>query len=119
MNDRFYDIKGIEHSSEYAAKWANSRYLEKEEVARKQSLDLQRQQAKATERAAREAYWQRQKHAEEQAGHNKRMLELKASELEEQRTLAQFQKDVAFLEGESDETRINYLLRRSLQDSSS
>jgi hypothetical protein len=115
MSDEYYDSKGIKHYGVFAeqdAESANRRYLREEEAATKKSLDLQRQQAEAGERTAREAELARLG----QEAHSRRMERLKEAELGEQRKLAQFQKDVAFLEGEKEEAKLDYLTRRSLQD---
>ena len=102
MSDRFYDNKGIEHYGGYAkedAERANRRYLQEEEEARQNGLDLQRQQLEAAERATREA----DLHRQEQAKAERERL----SELARQGAAAQrdrdYQNQVLFLK-ESDET---------------
>jgi phage-related tail protein len=76
---------------------------------------MQRQTVEAAERAASEAKRARL----EQENHCRQMERLKQAELDEQRNYVQFNKDVAFLEGESDEAKIDYILKRSLQGGSS
>ncbi|MEI6392327.1 MAG: hypothetical protein WCT12_14630 [Verrucomicrobiota bacterium] len=123
---RFYDSKGIDHGDESSAEIASRRYLEEEREARSKGVELQQKQAQATERLASQGLECQRQQAEaaeraasearmqhlEQMQHSRRMEELKEAELIEQQELAQFQKDVAFLEGESEEARLDYLTKR-------
>jgi hypothetical protein len=103
MSDRFYDNKGIEHYTKENAEWANQRYLQEEEKAREQGLELQRQQVEATERAARDT----EQHRQEQAEAERKRL----SELHRQGAAAQrdrdYQNTLLFLKESDEATRLD------------
>ena len=96
MSERFYDNKGIEHYGVFAkqdAEDANRRYLREEKEAREQTLQFQRQQTEATERAVRQAEIQRREQAEAE---EKRLSEIKRQGRTAQKD-RDYEKSVLFL----------------------
>lgn len=119
MSDDYYDSKGIRHYSEENAKRANEEYVREERSARERTVE-------ASEKAALEAYHQRQAMAQmarQQAEASERLERIAEEQAENERKRLQyvkehnrFQQDLLYLEKENPSDRKAYVIKRVLEE---
>jgi len=111
-DDYYCDNKGIRHHSRNDAEAANKKYLREERNAQEKMTEASEDNRNLLKNNVLRMNIQ----SPEQDIHKSNLEKLQEAQLEEQKKLAQFQRDVTFLEGESEESKFDYLAKRCLNE---